>query len=181
MRIHCVFGNYIDLDLILMVENPIWAGDPDLGGFYVHFRGINRPIFLGINGIEAKKEAAAAHADLLAAWRRTGGIIDLPITPGPIVEVPGNFPGVTSMLEAIPLPALQSRLAAVVEDALDLGRTKSDFTLHELLSLSHYLKDARRWAYVYQNFDSAVEPDNLTPEEFKKWVDSQLATKDSGG
>lgn len=50
--------------------------------------------------------------------------------------------------------------------------THSPMRRHFLLSLAHWLKDARRWQYLKQH-DLPVNS-AFTPDELEKWVDHEL-------
>lgn len=45
------------------------------------------------------------------------------------------------------------------------------------LSIAEYLKDARRWRWYREYGDTIFN--NLTPEEFDKWVDQQSSSTES--
>lgn len=75
-----------------------------------------------------------------------------------------------SNLEVIPIHNLQRVVGSLIADARELGRTKPDFSMIELLSIAEALKDAARWRWYREHVYN-----NLTPEAFDKWVDEQMS------
>lgn len=77
-----------------------------------------------------------------------------------------------NMLEALPLPEIQK----VLGDMLARKTSSSVLSNHVIMSITTYLKDARRWQYVRDHSLGAVPPEQPI---FTAWVDDEIRKQDS--
>lgn len=77
----------------------------------------------------------------------------------------------SNQIPVMPMDTLKAKVGELIEEA---KKRSLPMSLHTLLSISEYLKDAERWQFYVRNGPILGDVDMMTPAELTKYVDQEI-------